>query len=80
MSFNSFFLLILFLSGKASAYYELNPTLQSAYLATMNLDLDKADKLLGKEQIEKPGNDLTAVYRINIFFFKSLYFGGGKFF
>lgn len=37
----------------------------------MNLDLDKADKLLGKEQIEKPGNDLTAVYRINVFFLKA---------
>ena len=66
-----FFTLIVFLSGKASAYYELNPTLQSAYLATMNLDFDKADKLLSKEKIEKPGNDLSSVYRINIYFLKA---------
>lgn len=66
-----FFMLMLFLSGKASAYYELNTRLQSAYLATMNLDLDKADILLSKEKIEKPGNDLSAVYRINIYFLKA---------
>ena len=66
-----FFTLMIFLCEKASAYYELNPRLQSAYLAAMNLDFDKADQFLSKEKLEKPGNDLSAVYRINVYFLKT---------
>lgn len=64
-------LILTIVSSKALAYYELDPTLKSVYANTLSLELDRADLLLKRENIEKPGNDLVVLYVNNVFFMKA---------
>jgi tetratricopeptide (TPR) repeat protein len=66
-------LLILLITSSVSAfsYYELDASLKSAYSSIMNLELEKAEQLLQKEKIEKPGNDMVALYVNYTFFMKA---------
>ncbi len=67
----SLIIILTFISSWACAYYELDPSLKSVYISTLSLDLDHAEQLLKRENLEKPGNDLAVLYANNIFFMKA---------
>lgn len=46
----------------ARAYYDFDAKLQLAYSHILKLNLGEAEKLLGEEHREKPGNHLTLLY------------------
>lgn len=66
-----FFILFLFGTIEASAYYRFDSKIEQAYKLIISLHFDEAEKILRQEKLENPGNDIHLLYLNYIDFLKA---------